>query len=182
MAKVLILFAHPERERSRVNVAMRDAVDGLDDVTVHDLYEAYPDFDIDVLAEQAAVEAHDALVFQHPMYWYSCPALLKEWLDLVLTHDWAYGSDATALRGKVVVSAISTGGSAKAFSEGGSSRYTVDQLLAPFDQTAHLCGMTWRPPFVFHGTHDATDERIRENARAFRSRVEALRDNPAEEA
>lgn len=171
---MLILFAHPNIERSRVNRAMRRAVDGVEGVTLHDLYETYPDFDIDVPAEQRRVEGHHTLVFHHPLYWYSCPAILKEWLDLVLTHGWAYGRDAAALRGKRLMSAVSTGGSARAYAEGGSTRHTVGQFLAPFDQTAHLCGMAWLEPFVFHGTHDADDTAIADHAAAYRARIDEL--------
>ncbi len=176
MTGVLILFAHPNLERSRVNRTMRDAVAGLEQVTVHDLYDAYPDFDIDVAAEQARAEAHHSLVFHHPFYWYSCPAILKEWMDLVLTHGWAYGQDGTALSGKQLMSAVSTGGSVRAYAEGGSTRHTITQFLAPFDQTANLCGMNWQEPFVFHGTHDTNNEAIEQHAVAYRARIEALRD------
>lgn len=31
------------------------------------------------------------IVFQHPLYTYSCPALLKEWLDRVLSRGFASG-------------------------------------------------------------------------------------------
>lgn len=175
VSPVLILFAHPAVEASRVNAPMRAAVTDLEDVTVHDLYETYPDFDIDVPREQALMEAHDVIVFHHPFYWYNCPALLKEWLDLVLTRGWAFGADATALRGKRLLSAVSTGGSSRAYTKKGASRYTVRDFLLPFDQTAHLCGMTYLEPLVFHGTHDAGGGQIREHADAFRTTILALR-------
>ena len=63
----------------------------MEGVRLHDLYEAYPDFLIDVEAEQALLLEHDVIVFQHPVYWYSSPAILKEWQDLVLEHGFAYG-------------------------------------------------------------------------------------------
>jgi glutathione-regulated potassium-efflux system ancillary protein KefG len=31
------------------------------------------------------------IVFQHPLYTYSCPALLKEWLDRVLSRGFSSG-------------------------------------------------------------------------------------------
>ncbi len=60
-------------------------------MTDHDLYEAYPDFGIDVGREQERLPAHDVVVFQHPLFWYSTAAILQEWKDLVLEHGWAYG-------------------------------------------------------------------------------------------
>ena len=79
--KVLILFAHPALEKSRVNRRLIEAVKTLDGVTFHDLYQLYPDLDIDVAREQALLTEHDVVVMQHPLYWYSTPAMLKEWQD-----------------------------------------------------------------------------------------------------
>jgi glutathione-regulated potassium-efflux system ancillary protein KefG len=108
--RVLVLHAHPAPRRSRVNAAMLAAARGVEGVTVRELYEEYPDFFIDVKAEQEVVAAHDVVVMQHPFYWYATPALVKEWFDLVLTPGWAYGEGGTALRGKRWMHAVSTGG------------------------------------------------------------------------
>ena len=62
-------------------------------VTFHDLYELYPDFDVQVEQEQELLISHDMIILQHPFYWYSCPPLLKQWIDLVLEHGWAYGKE-----------------------------------------------------------------------------------------
>jgi glutathione-regulated potassium-efflux system ancillary protein KefG len=37
----------------------------------------------------------------HLLYWYSTPAILKEWQDLVLEHVFAYGHEGTKLHGKI---------------------------------------------------------------------------------
>ena len=92
MAKVLILFAHPALEKSRVNKRLILAAGNIDNITLNDLYEEYPDFDIDIKREQQLLIEHDLIILQHPFYWYSTPALLKQWEDLVLEHGWAYGS------------------------------------------------------------------------------------------
>lgn len=175
--RVLILFAHPALERSRVNRRLLAAVRGLDGVTVHDLYEAYPDFDIDVGREQASLEAHDVLVLQHPFFWYSTPALVKEWEDLVLEHGWAYGTGGTALAGKWMMSAITTGGRESAYREDGYNRFTVRQLLAPVEQTFRLCGCRCLPPFVVHGTHAMVEAEMEAHAAQYLRVVEALRDD-----
>jgi glutathione-regulated potassium-efflux system ancillary protein KefG len=175
-SRVLILFAHPALEKSRVNCRLADAVRRLDGVTFHDLYERYPDFDVDVAAEQELVADHDVIVMQHPFYWYSTPALIKEWEDLVLEHGWAYGSGGTALHGKVLLTAITAGGSEEAYCRQGDNRYTIRELLAPIEQTAALCGMTYLPPFVVHGTHSLDDAEIARHAGDYRRVIEALRD------
>lgn len=150
--KILILFAHPVLERSRVNRHLIDAAAKLDGVTIRDLYELYPTLSIDVAAEQAALLDADVVVFHHPFYWYSSPAILKEWQDLVLVHGWAYGPGGDQLEGKLAFNAITAGAPASAYREGGYNRFTVRALLAPWDQTARLCGMRYLAPFTVHGS------------------------------
>jgi glutathione-regulated potassium-efflux system ancillary protein KefG len=166
--------------RSRCNRRLVDAVRGLDGVTVNDLYEAYPELDIDVDREQELLLKHDVVVFQHPLYWYSTPAILKEWQDLVLEHGWAYGRGGDALRGKWLMSAITTGGSEEAYCAEGLNRFTMQQLLVPIEQTATLCGMDFLTPFVVHGTHRISDDEIVRKAEEYRRTVEALRDGARE--
>ena len=103
-SEILILFAHPALQNSRVQIKAAEAVKSLEGVTFHDLYEEYPDLGIDHKREQALLLRHDIYIFHHPFYWYSTPAILKEWQDLVLTHGWAYGRKGTALRGRRMLS------------------------------------------------------------------------------
>ena len=177
MRKVLVLFAHPVLERSRVNRKLLDAIRGLDNVTIHDLYEVYPTLSIDVSREQELLVAHDAIVFQHPFYWYSAPAILKEWQDLVLEHGWAYGDGGTNLRGKITFNVISTGGPEHAYRKDGYNRFTMRELLTPWDQTAHLCGMRFLAPFVVHAALKvAGSDELAAPRLAYRQVIEALRD------
>lgn len=175
--RVLILFAHPALQKSRVNRRLIADYSEIPGVTFHDLYEAYPDFCIDVIREQELLEAHDVVVFQHPFFWYSTPAILKEWQDLVLEHGWAYGSKGTALRGKIYFSIVTTGGNEDAYRRDGYNRHTVRDLLAPVEQTAHLCGMTYLAPFVAHGTHKMTREQTAEHGRDLHRLLTALRED-----
>lgn len=177
MRRILILFAHPVLERSRVNRRLLAAVRDLAGVTVHDLYEAYPTLYIDAKREQRLLVDHDVIVFQHPFYWYSTPAILKEWQDLVLEHGWAYGHGGTQLRGKITLNAITTGGPEGAYRRGGYNRFTIRELLAPWDQTAHLCGMRFLAPFAVHAALRVVgDEDVASARAAYRQLIEALRD------
>jgi glutathione-regulated potassium-efflux system ancillary protein KefG len=178
MPRVLILFAHPALQKSRVNLHLAAAVRGIDGVTLHDLYEEYPDLHLDVDREQRLLVEHDIIVWQHPFYWYSCPAILKEWLDLVLEYGFAYGENGNALRGKKVLTAITTGGPQESYHAEGLNRYTIAQLLAPFEQTARLCGMEYLDPFVIHGTHHLSKTEVTALAESYRARIDALL-NPA---
>lgn len=176
MARILILFAHPAFEKSRVHRQMVRTVADLPGVTLHDLYEAYPTFDIDVPHEQALLHDHEVIVLQHPLFWYSTPAIIKQWEDLVLEHGWAYGSHGVALRGKLFMNAITTGGSASAYRREGRNRFTIREFLTPLEQTAALCGMDYLPPFVVHGTHLMEVEDIARAAGDYRNVIEGLRD------
>lgn len=176
MNRILVLFAHPALEKSRVNRRLVAAVRDLPGVTFHDLYEAYPEFDIDVRREQSLLVEHDLIVLQHPFFWYSTPALLKEWQDLVLEHGWAYGSEGRMLEGKRALSVVTTGGREPAYEPDGHNRFTMRQFLAPIAQTFRLCGVEYLPPFVVHGTHGMTAEEVRSHADDYRRLVEALRE------
>ncbi|MGM9905783.1 NAD(P)H-dependent oxidoreductase, partial [Lactobacillus sp.] len=106
--KTTIFLFHPDLTASKVNRALAAAASEAG-FEVRDLYRLYPDWEIDVQAEQAAMEASDRIVLQFPMYWYSCPPLLKKWEDLVLEYGWAYGSTGTKLHGKELLLAVSPG-------------------------------------------------------------------------
>ena len=176
--RVLIQFAHPVLERSRVNRPLLEAVRGIDGVDVNDLYEAYPTLDIDVDREQQLLLAHDVIVFHHPFYWYSTPAILKQWQDMVLEHGWAYGEKGVQLRGKITIHVLTTGGPETAYHREGSNHFTVRELLAPWEQTANLCGMRFLAPFVTHGALRPIEQvGVERYGAAYRRLLEALRDD-----
>lgn len=160
MSKILILFAHPRLENSRINSRLINGISSIPGITFHDLYEAYPDYDVNVKYEQELVSKNDIIVWHHPFYWYSCPALTKQWIDLVLEHNWAYGRNGKALVGKKAFNVITTGGRHEAYQKEGMHKRTIGEFLYPFNQTARLCGMTYYPPFVVHKTHLLTHQEI----------------------
>ncbi len=153
---ILVLFAHPAYEKSRVHASLCAAARVVPGVTFHDVYEAYPDLDIDVAREQALLTAHDVIVFQHPFDWYSVPPMLKQWMDLVLEHGWAYGSTGRALEKKVLQVPMSAGGREQAYGPEGFNRLTFPEFLAPVEATARLCRMRFEAPWVVAGTHVMT--------------------------
>jgi len=178
MNKILIIFAHPAKSKSNTNVALRKAVEGLEGVTVNDLYANYPDFMIDIKREQALCEEHDIIIFQHPFYWYSTPAIMKEWLDLVLEHGWAYGSEGVALQDKIFFQAITAGGDATTYQKDGFNEFTLKELTAPYRATAKLCNMNWLPPFAITGVHRGLSaEKVQTYSQQYKQTIIALRDS-----
>ena len=61
-------------------------------------------------------------------------------MDLVLEYGFAYGSDGTALQGKVLFNALTAGGLEAAYRAEGYNHFTLRELLAPLEQTATLTG------------------------------------------
>jgi glutathione-regulated potassium-efflux system ancillary protein KefF len=175
---ILILAAHPDLHLSRVNRALMEAAATLPHVRVHDLYARYPDYLIDVPAEQRLAAACDLVVWLHPMHWYGMPPLMKLWLDEVLTRDWAYGRAGRQLEGKDVWLVTSTGGTDAAYTPHGYNRHTFDAFLPPYRQTAALCGMRFLPPLVLHGAHRADDAAIRNHVAHWVDRLEHYPDWP----
>lgn len=174
--KVLVLFAHPAFQKSRANKKMVDAIQGLDGVTFRDLYELYPDFNIHVAKEQQVLVEHDVIVFHHPFYWYSSPALLKEWQDLVLEYGFSYGQGGTALQDKWLLTVITTGGGIEAYQHEGYNHFTIPELLQPYEQTAWLCKMLYLPPFVVHGVQKLSEDEIEHAAQSYHDTIVGLRD------
>lgn len=163
--KTLVLVFHPDLSTSRVNKALAARAEALGgDITVRHMYELYPDFNIDVAAEQAALMEADRIVLQFPMYWLSCPPLLKKWEDDVWTYGWAYGSEGTALHGKELLLAISVGGNASAYGRDGVHVYTVHEFLRPFQGSSRVIGTKFMVPFLSMGTLEITDEAIAQRA------------------
>lgn len=160
MSSVLLLFAHPALEKSRVNRQLVDGLADLPGVTFHDLYEEYPDFHIDVQWEQELLLQHEIVIWHHPLYWYSVPPLLKQWIDLTLQHDWAYGSRGVYLKGKKVLSVITSGAERDSYAPGAFNRHEIGTFLLPLRRTAELCGMDYLPPYFVDGTHRMDEQDI----------------------
>lgn len=170
-APVHVLAAHPNWRESRVNRPLFEAAQAVPGVQALDLYARYPDYAIDVPAEQARLADAQLLVLLHPVQWYSMPALLKLWLDEVLTWGWAYGTGGTALRGKDLWLVATTGGPEDSYHPQGYNRYFFDAFLPPYEQTAALCGMRFLPPLLLHGAHRVSDAEVAAHVAVFRERL-----------
>lgn len=185
--RILIVFAHPDLRLSRVHRSMLDALQPLqaergESLVLRDLYALYPDYLIDIETEQKLAAQADLIVWQHPVYWYSMPPLMKMWVDEVLAYRWAYGHGRQALAGKRLWLALSTGGSSHSYQAEGYNRYPFEAFLPAYEQTAHLCGMTMLPPFVIHGAHKATQADVLAQAQAYAERLRAWPDGAGWEA
>jgi putative NADPH-quinone reductase len=170
--RILVLFAHAAPHSSRVNRRMADAARLVPGVYLHDLYETYPDFYIDVAREHALLAQADLLVLLHPIQWYSMPALMKEWVDVVLPDCWS-GRDADGvLKGKRCWLVASTASAASDFAAGALHGRPFDHYLAPYRQLAAVCGMEWIAPLVLHGAHAVEAQTVDLHVATFADRLQ----------
>jgi glutathione-regulated potassium-efflux system ancillary protein KefG len=174
MNKILILFAHPRFEKSKTNRALLTNIGRIEGVTLNDLYEQYPDFNIDVDREKELLLTHQVIIWHHPFYMYSAPALLKQWIDLVLEHGWAHGKNGDNLKNKIIFNVITSGGTREVYAANGHNRFTIREFLVPFDQTATLCKMIYLPPFVVQGTYLLTAAALKSHVTMYHTLLERL--------
>lgn len=178
MAHVLAYYAHPGQRYSRVNRAMQKEALKVKKVTFVDLYEKYPRSNIRIDEEQRLLKRHDVIVLQYPLLWYSCPPLVKEWIDLVLEYGFAYGPDGSVLSGKTLVLAVTAAGPETSYRKRGHHRFPLRSFLTPMEQTARFCGMSFSAPYVLYGALKAakTQEETA-HAEGFARLLEAMRDD-----
>ena len=174
---IVVITAHPQMEHSRINRRLMRAARRLPTtessplIVVRDLYSLYPDYLIDVAAEQALLATAKLIVWQHPIHWYSMPPLMKLWLDDVLAFGWAYGTGGTALRGKDLWLVATTGGPADSYRPTDYNRYFFDDFLPPYEQTANLCGLRFLPPLLLHGAHRAEEPEVEAHVAVYAQRL-----------
>ena len=170
---ILVILAHPYPRRSRACAALVEAVRNMRDLEVRSLYDLYPDCDVDRAAEQSALERARLVVWLHPLFWYTVPALMKHWMDDVLVRGFAYGAEGSKLAGKDLLWVPTTGGDDAAYSAAGRHHHAFSAFTPGIEQTARYCGMNWLEPFVVHGAHEIPDEALRDAGLQLRARLEA---------
>ncbi len=180
MNKVLLITAHPALEKSRNNIRLMKAADSIDEVVIRDLYELYPRFFIDTQKEQRYLEQSQIVILQHPFYWYGIPALLKQYLDMVFTHGWAYGKGTSKLKDKILFNALTTSGTRESYHENEHNRFPLASYLIPYNQLAHVCKMHYLPPFVLHESGKASASESARHARQFKTLINMLASESAD--
>jgi len=174
--RTLVVLAHPHLSGSRANTAMARAAAGLDNVTVHDLYAAYPDFRVDTEREKQLIREHDRIVLQFPMQWYGITAMLKQWMDTVLSMGFAFTLDGSPseMRGKQVLIAITVGNDEQSYTHEGLNRATVAELLLPLQRSIELCQVAFLGHFTLYGLMlgTVTDEDVALHAKRYQRLLE----------
>ncbi|MCH4985647.1 NAD(P)H-dependent oxidoreductase [Macrococcoides goetzii] len=163
----LVIITHPEMHKSIVNRMWKEALIEAD-IDVVDLYELYPDSKLDIYEEQQRLLKYDKVIFQFPFYWYSSPPWLKQYLDEVFLFNYAYGPEGTKLNGKSFGLAVTVGSQESDYTAAGFNKFTMDELLTPFEATFHYVGAQYIGYFVQFGTvNHATESELREGTKRY---------------
>ena len=179
-----IILGHPKIDQSIANKLIINRLKAQrPEIEVRNIQALYPDYKIDVKAEQDALLAADLIVLQYPFYWYALPAILKHWLDEVLTYNFAYGSKGDKLKGKKFQLSLTIGAAKEAYSALGHNHFRIEELLKPMEQTAYLCQMEYLTPICGHGmvfipgvynTRKLVEERAAKHAQKLLDRINKL--------
>ena len=80
MKNVLIVSGHTDLQHNSFanKIILEDLERLLPQATFDYLDRLYPDYKIDVAAEQKKLVAADVIVLQFPIFWYSMPSLLAK--------------------------------------------------------------------------------------------------------
>ncbi|MFV0481000.1 MAG: NAD(P)H-dependent oxidoreductase [Campylobacteraceae bacterium] len=176
MKKTLVIVAHPDLGSSKVNKAFFEELKKYEnDITTYNIYEKYPNFDIDVKKEQETLVKYDNVILQFPLYWHNLTPLLKKWLDDVLLYGWAYGTNGDKLKGKGFGFTVSTGsGDDKYLGKNEIGETLIDRLLFPYKLIADYVGAKYLKPYTFFGALGATDEKIKDSAKKYIEHIKSL--------
>ena len=167
-----LVLAHPDLAASRANRALLAGLNDLSGLEVAELYALYPHGKIDFAVERARVLRADRLLLQFPLYWYSVPSLLKQWMDAVLTPLFYLEPDiAASTAGLPVLAATTTGGPSASYQPGSAAGMTIDELFAPLRATARRCDWLWQAPFALHDVRNLDDAALAQAGEDYRSAV-----------
>lgn len=156
MKNTVFIAAHPNFKKSVTTKCVTQIIQSKSEtksglIEIRILSELYPDYKIDISAEQEALLKAENIVIQFPFYWYSVPAILKLWLDEVLEYGFAYGKTGDKLKGKNLVLSLSTGGPQDAYQPNGRNNAYISDYLAPLKQTARLTQTNFIDPVISYG-------------------------------
>lgn len=142
MKNILIVSGHTNLTASVANKTILDTLHArLPEAEIVRLDELYPDFKIDVEAEQQKLLRADIIVLQFPVFWYSAPSILERWMEETFRHGFSHGSTGDKLKGKKLVLSFTTGAPEAMYSREGAMGYTIDEFLPCYKATCRLCQM-----------------------------------------
>lgn len=140
MKNVLVISGHTDLKHSVANKTIIETLTNkLPEVEISKLDELYPDFRIDVKAEQEKLMNADIIVLQFPVFWYSAPSILERWMEETFLHGFSHGSGGDKLKGKKLVLSFTTGAPASFYDKNGITGHNIDDFFLSYKG---VCGLT----------------------------------------
>lgn len=168
--KTLVVVIHPDLNASVFNKRWTEELKKFpEEFYVHDLHSIYPHEKINVESEQKLTEQFDKIIFQFPFYWFNCPPFFKKWLDEVLTYGWAFGKKSGyKIGGKKIALAITIGIDEYEYRANEKYKYTMKELLRPFELTFDYVNADYKPFFAHYGIEmNSTEKRVEESVKSY---------------
>ena len=132
----------------------------------------------DVVEEQAKVAEADLLLFHFPLWWFSMPAVLKGWVDRVLSRGFAYSAGRKYGRGhflgKRAMVCITTGTAASLYQPNGIDGDLLHVLWPIHNGTLAYTGLTVLPPFAAWMPGRVTDDQRAAYRNGYAERLRTL--------
>jgi len=173
--KALIIYAHPEPKSfngALKDLAVATLIGAGHQVQVSDLHAmrfnpvAGPDLWCDLL------------ILQYPMYWFSLPAILKGWVDRVMTTGFVYGvgmrNETGGLAGRRAMLSLTTGAPESRFMADGLNG-DIELNLFPIQHgILRFVGFDVLPPFIAWSVGRVDEARRRAYLEQYRQRLLTL--------
>lgn len=169
--KTLIILAHPDIKKSKINKALCESIQNMSNITLHNLYATYPDAKIDASKEIGLLKSHDKIIFQFPLYWFSSPSILKEWQDVVFSSI-LYSQEPKLLLGKAFQIVTSVGSPKEKYTADGRNQKNIEEIFTPITLSAIYMGMKPQEAFCVYNAMGMTDELLLQSAKDYKIAIQ----------
>ncbi|WP_030157047.1 NAD(P)H-dependent oxidoreductase [Glycomyces sp. NRRL B-16210] len=139
----------------------------------------------DIKAEHERLLAADTVILQFPLWWFTVPAIMKGWMDRVLTNGFGYGTSRAwkrygdgALAGKRAMVVVTAGAADSHLSDRGINGDINDLLFPVQHGVLFYTGMAVLPPVVVTGAHVLGETGYTDTVKHLRERLETLAETP----
>lgn len=160
---ILYVYTHPDQHSLNAEL-MRNGLKSLQDagheVILSDLYAR--EFSLDT--EQFKISRANHIIFQFPLWWFSMPAIMKDWMDRVFTKGFAYDTGKMftdgLLRGKTASLTITMQSPLSSYKNDGVHGHELDDFLLPIQHTLRFTGIETLPSFTVYDAHQLDEVRF----------------------
>ncbi|KAM6978415.1 NAD(P)H dehydrogenase [quinone] 1-like [Tautogolabrus adspersus] len=133
----------------------------------------------DITEEQRKLTQADLIIFQFPMYWFTVPAIMKGWMDRVLTLGYAYSQEKRYSQGifkdKKAMLSFTTGSHESMFSANGINGDMNVTLWPLQNGILHYCGFQVLAPQIFWAPSHIPTEARSTMLEGWRKRLQGLK-------